>query len=126
MSDLSRARTEQVNRQSTARLTKQQADDAVKAAETSQQTAVQALTNAQQTFKSQQADLDRLTAERAEAQTKLQAAQALSAPTAPAAPTGRSVGPPRRQAPAPNPPRRASTPTGMPTPAPATATPHGT
>ncbi|KMO80797.1 Peptidoglycan endopeptidase RipA precursor [Mycolicibacterium obuense] len=93
MSDLARARTEQVNRESTARLAKQQADDAVKAAETSQQSAVEALTNAQQTFKSQQADLDRLTAERADAQTKLQAAQALSAPTgrsggaaAPAAP----------------------------------------
>ena len=31
--DLARARTEQVNRESTARLAKQQADDAVKAAE---------------------------------------------------------------------------------------------
>ncbi|MEW5811721.1 MAG: NlpC/P60 family peptidoglycan endopeptidase RipA [Actinomycetota bacterium] len=86
MSDLARARTEQVNRSSAARLTKQQADDAVKAAESSQQTAVEALTNAQQTFKAQKADLDRLTAERAKAQTKLQAAQSLSAPT------GRSAG----------------------------------
>ncbi|MBX7454476.1 NlpC/P60 family peptidoglycan endopeptidase RipA [Mycolicibacterium sp. 3033] len=90
MSDLARARTEQVNKESAARLAKQQADDAVKAAETSQQTAVEALTNAQQTFKSQQADLDRLTAERAEAQTKLQAAQALSQPTGQSA--GRSGG----------------------------------
>lgn len=93
MSDLARARTEQVNRESTARLAKQQADDAVKAAETSQQSAVDALTNAQQTFKDQQADLDRLTAERAEAQTKLQAAQSLSAPSGPAARSGGAVAP---------------------------------
>jgi cell wall-associated NlpC family hydrolase len=91
MADLSRARTEQVNKESAARLAKQQADDAVKAAETSQQSAVDALTNAQQTFKDQQSELDRLTAERAQAQTKLQQAQALSAPSSPVsgrAPTG--------------------------------------
>ncbi|KGI68121.1 NlpC/P60 family peptidoglycan endopeptidase RipA [Mycolicibacterium rufum] len=88
MTDLSRARTEQVNRESAARLAKQQADDAVKAAETSQQSAVEALTNAQQTFKDQQSELDRLTAERAQAQTKLQQAQALSAPSAPSAGAG--------------------------------------
>ncbi|WP_442932964.1 NlpC/P60 family peptidoglycan endopeptidase RipA [Mycobacterium kyogaense] len=93
MSDLARARTEQVNKESSARLTKQQADDAVKAAEQSQQTAVEALTNAQQTFKSQQADLDRLTAERAEAQTKLQAAQAVSASSAPAGRSGGAAAP---------------------------------
>jgi peptidoglycan DL-endopeptidase RipA len=81
MADLQRARTEQVNKESAARLAKQQADGAVKAAEDSQTSAVDALTNAQQTFKAQQGELDRLTAERAEAQTKLQAAQALSAPT---------------------------------------------
>ncbi len=98
MSDLSRARIEQVNKESAARLAKQQADDAVKAAETSQQSAVDALTNAQKTFKDQQSELDRLTAERAQAQTKLQQAQALSAPSAPtpasagAAPAGASAG----------------------------------
>ncbi len=81
MTDLQRARTEQVNKESAARLAKQQADDAVEAAETSQQTAVDALTNAQQTFKAQQSELDRLTAERAEAQAKLKQAQALSAPS---------------------------------------------
>ncbi|QZT64648.1 NlpC/P60 family peptidoglycan endopeptidase RipA [Mycolicibacterium austroafricanum] len=91
MADLQRARTEQVNRESAARLAKQQADDAVKAAETSQQDAVSALTNAQQTFKAQQVELDRLTAERAQAQAKLQEARTTAAPTgsAPAAaPTG--------------------------------------
>jgi len=91
MADLQRARTEQVNKESAARLAKQQADDAVKAAEDSQRSAVDALTNAQQTFKSQQGELDRLTAERAEAQSKLQAAQALSAPTA--RPGGAPAGP---------------------------------
>ncbi|MHA0287094.1 NlpC/P60 family peptidoglycan endopeptidase RipA [Mycobacterium sp. C3-094] len=100
MSDLARARTEQVNRESAARLAKQQADDAVKAAETSQQTAVEALTNAQQTFKAQQADLDRLTAERAEAQTKLQAAQALSAPTGRSGGSAAPAGPGAKPAPA--------------------------
>lgn len=88
MTDLARARTEQVNKESAARLAKQQADDAVKAAETSQQSAVDALTNAQQTFKAQQGELDRLAAERAQAQTKLQQAQALSAPSSPVAPSG--------------------------------------
>ncbi|BBX16747.1 peptidase M23 [Mycolicibacterium duvalii] len=95
MSDLLKARTEQVNKESAARLAKQQADDAVKAAETSQQAAVSALTEAQQTFQAQQAELDRLTAERAEAQTKLREAQSLAAPSggAPAAaPTGSTAG----------------------------------
>ncbi|PRC46351.1 peptidase M23, partial [Mycobacterium sp. ITM-2017-0098] len=87
MADLQRARTEQVNRESAARLAKQQADDAVKAAETSQQDAVTALTNAQETFKAQQVEIDRLAAERAEAQARLAEAQTLAAPSisAPAA-----------------------------------------
>ena len=78
--NLQRARTEQVNRESAARLAKQNADAAVADAEASQQTAVSALANAQQTFKSQQADLDRLTAERAAAQAKLDEARNWSAP----------------------------------------------
>ncbi|MBB2990527.1 cell wall-associated NlpC family hydrolase [Mycolicibacterium iranicum] len=87
MADLQRARTEQVNKESAARLAKQKADEAVKAAETSQQDAVAALTNAQATFRSQQAELDRLTAQRAEAQARLEEARTLAAPssTAPAA-----------------------------------------
>lgn len=104
MADLQRARTEQVNRESAARLAKQQADDAVKAAETSQQDAVSALTSAQETFKAQQVELDRLTAERAEAQSKLQQARSLAAPSggasaaapaaaAPGAPAGRAAAP---------------------------------
>src|SRR6185437_5034916 len=80
MTDLQRARTEQVNKESASRLAKQNADKAVTDAETSQQTAVSALTNAQQTFKTQQVQLDQLTAERAAAQAKLDAARNWSAP----------------------------------------------
>nr|WP_238994771.1 NlpC/P60 family peptidoglycan endopeptidase RipA [Mycolicibacterium chubuense] len=97
--DLQRARTEQVNKESAARLTKQQADDAVKAAENSQQTAVSALTQAQETFKAQQGELDRLTAERAQAQAKLQQARAMAAPSgAPAAQPAATPGPTGRGA----------------------------
>jgi peptidoglycan DL-endopeptidase RipA len=80
ITNLQRARTEQVNKESAARLAKQNADQAVADAESSQQTAVSALTEAQETFKTQQADLDRLTAERAAAQTKLDEARNWSAP----------------------------------------------
>jgi cell wall-associated NlpC family hydrolase len=80
ISNLQRARTEQVNKESAARLAKQNADQAVIDAETSQQTAVSALTEAQQTFRDQQAELDQLTAERAAAQAKLDEARTWSAP----------------------------------------------
>jgi cell wall-associated NlpC family hydrolase len=80
ITNLQRARTEQVNKQSAARLAKQNADKAVTDAEASQQNAVSALTLAQQTFKSQQAQLDQLTAERATAQAKLDAARNWSMP----------------------------------------------
>ena len=82
ISDLQRARTEQVNKESAARLAKQNADQAVIDAEASQQTAVSALTDAQQTFGAQQAELDKLTAERAASQAKLDQARAWSAPAA--------------------------------------------
>ncbi|MDT5013972.1 MAG: peptidoglycan DL-endopeptidase RipA [Mycobacterium sp.] len=75
ISDLQRARTEQVNKESAARLAKQNADKAVIDAEASQQTAVSALTDAQQTFTAQRAELDKLTTERAAAQAKLEQAR---------------------------------------------------
>ncbi|BBX52036.1 NlpC/P60 family peptidoglycan endopeptidase RipA [Mycolicibacterium poriferae] len=84
MTELQSARVEQVNKESAARLAKQQADAAVSAAEASQQDAVDALTGAQETFKSQQAELDRLTAERQQAQAKLAEARTLAAPSSPA------------------------------------------
>ena len=88
ITNLQRARTEQVNKESAARLAKQNADKAVTDAEASQQNAVSALTQAQQTLKSQQSQLDQLTAERAAAQAKLDAARNWSAPAGgqPAAP----------------------------------------
>lgn len=84
IADLQRARTEQVNRESAARLAKQNADKAVADAEASQQSAVSALTNAQETFKSQQAQLDKLAAERKAAQAKLAEARTQAAPAQPA------------------------------------------
>ncbi|TLH49876.1 peptidase M23, partial [Mycolicibacterium neoaurum] len=84
MGDLQKARTEQVNRESAARLAKQNADKAAADAQSSQDAAVASLTQAQQTFGSQQEELDRLTAERAAAQAKLDAARPLAAPAAPA------------------------------------------
>jgi cell wall-associated NlpC family hydrolase len=96
ISDLQRARTEQVNKESAARLAKQNADQAVVDAEASQQTAVSALTEAQQSFRDQQAELDKLTAERTAAQAKLAEVRKFSAPVAGAparpasAPTGSS------------------------------------
>jgi cell wall-associated NlpC family hydrolase len=80
VADLARARTEQVNKESAARLAKQNADQAVIDAEASQQTAVSALTDAQETFRAQQAELDTLVAERNAAQAKLDQARAWSAP----------------------------------------------
>jgi len=80
IADLQRARTEQVNRDSAARLAKQKADQSVVDAQASQDAAVASLTQAQQTFKDQQAQLDQLTAERSAAQAKLAAARPASAP----------------------------------------------
>jgi peptidoglycan DL-endopeptidase RipA len=72
IANLQRARTEQVNKDSAARLAKQRADQAAVDAQASQDAAVTALTNAQQTFGAQQAELNKLSAERAAAQAKLQ------------------------------------------------------
>ncbi|MCV7256537.1 MULTISPECIES: NlpC/P60 family peptidoglycan endopeptidase RipA [Mycobacteriaceae] len=81
MADLQRARTEQINRESAARLAKDAADKAAADAQSSQDAAVASLTQAKQTFGAQQQELDKLTAERAAAQAKLAAArpQAVSA-----------------------------------------------
>ena len=86
IANLQRTRTEQANRESAARLAKQKADQAVIDAQTSQDTAVTALTEAQQTFGGQRTELDRLTAERSSAQAKLE--QARSQWSAPAGGVG--------------------------------------
>jgi cell wall-associated NlpC family hydrolase len=86
MADLQRARTEEVNKESMARLAKQKADQAAADAQSSQDNAVAALTASQQTFSDQKAQIDKLAADRADAQAKLDAAREFSAPTgAPAA-----------------------------------------
>ncbi len=82
MDGLRRARTEAVNTDSAAREAKVKADQAVEDAQSSQDAAVAALTNAQQTFREQQAEIDRLAAERKEAQRKLEEARTWSAPAA--------------------------------------------
>ncbi|BBX92854.1 peptidoglycan endopeptidase RipA [Mycolicibacterium boenickei] len=86
IADLQRARTEQVNRESAARLAKQKADQAAANAQTSQDSAVAALQQAQQTFSAQQGELNRLTAERATAASQLAQVNKASATSAPAAP----------------------------------------
>jgi peptidoglycan DL-endopeptidase RipA len=80
MADLQRARTEQINKESTARLAKQKADQAATDAQSSQDSAVATLTASQKTFADQKAQIDQLAAERADAQAKLDAARTLSAP----------------------------------------------
>lgn len=75
LDNLQRARTEQVNKESAARLAKQKADQAVAAAQSSQDAAVAALTDTQRKFGEQRTQIDRLAAQRNEAQVKLVAAR---------------------------------------------------
>jgi cell wall-associated NlpC family hydrolase len=76
LSDLQRARTEQLNRKSAAHTAKEKADQAAADSRRSQDDAVTALTDAQKQFGDQRAELDRLVAERHAAQDRLNAAQA--------------------------------------------------
>jgi cell wall-associated NlpC family hydrolase len=75
MAKLQRARTEQVNKESAARLAKQKADKAAADAKGSQDAAVAALTDSKRKFDEQREQVTRLAAERDEAQAKLEAAQ---------------------------------------------------
>ncbi|BBZ69152.1 NlpC/P60 family peptidoglycan endopeptidase RipA [Mycobacterium paraseoulense] len=75
MAKLQRARTEQVNRESAARLAKQKADKAAADAKGSQDAAVAALTDSKRKFDEQREQVTRLAAERDEAQAKLEAAK---------------------------------------------------
>jgi cell wall-associated NlpC family hydrolase len=75
MDNLQRARTEQLNKESTARLAKQKADKAVGDAQSSQNAAVAALTDAQRKFGEQQQEVTRLADERNAAQSRLDAAR---------------------------------------------------
>ncbi|MGB6205754.1 NlpC/P60 family peptidoglycan endopeptidase RipA [Mycobacterium sp.] len=80
MDNLQRARTEQVNKESAARLAKQKADKAVVDAQSSQNAAVAALTDAHRKFGEQQQEITRLADERHAAQVRLDAARKWSAP----------------------------------------------
>ncbi len=82
MARLQQARTQAVNSDAAARDATQKADDAVVNAQRSQDAAVAALTNAQKAFRAQQAEIDRLAAERKEAQRKLEEARTWSAAAA--------------------------------------------
>ncbi len=79
MDNLQRARTEQLNKDSSARLAKQKADKAVADAQSSQNAAVAALTSAQHKFGEQQQEITRLGEERNAAQARLDAARTWSA-----------------------------------------------
>ena len=80
MDNLQRARTEQVNKESAARLAKQKADKAVADAQTSQNAAVAALTDTHRKFGEQQHEINRLADERNAAQARLDTARNWSAP----------------------------------------------
>jgi peptidoglycan DL-endopeptidase RipA len=75
MDKLQRARTEQVNKESAARLAKQKADKAAADAKGSQDAAVAALTDSKRKFAEQREQATRLADERDEAQAKLDAAR---------------------------------------------------
>ncbi|BBZ44599.1 peptidase M23 [Mycobacterium parmense] len=75
LTKLQRARTEQVNKESAARLAKQQADRAAADAKASQDAAVAALSNSKRKFDEQRGEIVRLAAARDEAQAKLEAAR---------------------------------------------------
>src|SRR5665213_3433240 len=79
LDNLQRARTEQVNKESAARLSKQKAEKAAVDAKASQDAAVSALTTSKHKFSEQREQITRLAAERDEAQAKLQQAQLASA-----------------------------------------------
>jgi cell wall-associated NlpC family hydrolase len=79
MANLERARTERVNKESAARQAKQKADKAAADAKASQDAAVAALTESKRKFDDQREEIDRLAAERDQAQARLEAAQLTSA-----------------------------------------------
>lgn len=75
MANLRRARTEQVNKESAARAAKQKADRAAADAQSSQDAAVAALADTRRKFDAQREEVNRLAAEREEAEAKLQTAR---------------------------------------------------
>lgn len=81
LDNLQRARTEQVNKESAARLAKQRADRAVADAQASQDAAVAALTETERKFDEQREQINLLAAQRQEAQARLDAARRAAQPS---------------------------------------------
>ncbi len=81
MADLSRARTDVVNKESVARTSQQRADDAAVGAQSSLDAAVATLTDAQRQFGAQQAEVDRLAEQRRAARARLDAIRVVSVST---------------------------------------------
>jgi cell wall-associated NlpC family hydrolase len=75
MNNLQRARTEQVNKESAARLAKQKADKAAADAKASQDSAVAALNDSKRKFNDQRGEITRMADERDAAQAQLDAAR---------------------------------------------------
>jgi cell wall-associated NlpC family hydrolase len=89
LANLLRARTDQVNKESAARLAQKNADQAVADAQSSQDAAVAALTDTQQKFGEQREQINRLAAQRDDAQAKLAAVRQQTRPAGDRpAPTG--------------------------------------
>lgn len=82
LTDLRRARTEQANQAAAARAAEVRADAAAADAQRAQIAAVAALTDARRQFGAQQAEVDRLGAERAAAQARLDAVRPPAPPVA--------------------------------------------
>ncbi|RFD25716.1 peptidase M23 [Mycobacterium uberis] len=79
MTNLQRVRTEQVNKESAARLAKQEVDKTADDAKASMDAAVAALTAAKRKFDEQRDEVNRLAAERDKAQARLEVAQLAAA-----------------------------------------------
>ena len=94
MSDLMRAQTEEVNRESIARLAKKKADQATLDAQASQDNAVAELKAAQQTFADQHVQINQLAAQRDQATAKLAAARQAASPGSAGMPVGASAAAP--------------------------------
>ncbi|HJT95860.1 MAG TPA: NlpC/P60 family peptidoglycan endopeptidase RipA [Mycobacterium sp.] len=88
LADLARTRTDLTNKESAARAAQQKADQAAADSQRSMDTAVTTLTEAQQNFRAQQAEVDRLVVLRNDKQARLDAARtSRHSVTTPAQPT---------------------------------------
>jgi cell wall-associated NlpC family hydrolase len=93
LTELQRTRTDLTNKESTARAAQQKADQSAADAQRSLDTAVATLTEAQKNFGAQQAEVDRLVAERDAAQSRLNAARVSQhSTTTPAQPAPQASG----------------------------------